>query len=88
MFKHCFASVRPFYSNLLERFEDLDLPAESRDEESDDDGEVEFSNLQELWPNDEHVSNVCDIVNPCSNLESLGLCGMQYIDGDLLKWTP
>jgi hypothetical protein len=30
MFKHCFASVRPFYSNSLERFEDLILPAESR----------------------------------------------------------
>lgn len=58
------------------------------DEDSDGDGEVEFSNLQELWPNDGHVSNVCDIVNRCSNLESLGLCGTQYIDGDLLKWTP
>jgi len=57
-----------------------------RREESD--GFVPRSNLQQQYPNPDHMKAVCNIVDRCTFLESLGLAATHHLDCDLLNWTP
>jgi hypothetical protein len=58
------------------------------DEDGDGDEGFPFSNLQEQYLNTEHAHGIFDIVARCPNLESLGLSGTQFLDGNLLDWKP
>ncbi|TVY43157.1 hypothetical protein LOCC1_G004641 [Lachnellula occidentalis] len=58
------------------------------DEDGDNDEEVSFSNLQQQYPNVEHAHGLFDIVEKCGNLQHLSIKGSQFLDGNLLHWTP
>ncbi|KAF2688141.1 hypothetical protein K458DRAFT_175749 [Lentithecium fluviatile CBS 122367] len=59
-----------------------------RDSYGDGDEDVEFSNLQKLYPNEEYINALYSIVNRCPNLNSLGLSATQHLDGDPLSGIP
>jgi hypothetical protein len=59
------------------------------DDEGDDGDEyVPLSNLQEQYPNEQYMLDVCTLVGRCHNLESLGLHATHYLDLDTLDWQP
>ncbi|TVY43784.1 hypothetical protein LSUB1_G003483 [Lachnellula subtilissima] len=58
------------------------------DEDDDNDGNFPFSNLQQQYPNVEHAHILFNIVEKCGNLKHLRIAGTQFLDGNLLHWTP
>ena len=54
------------------------------DDGLDGDENHPFSNVQLQFPNEDHFSGICGLVNKCKGLESLGLVGTQRIDLDAL----
>lgn len=52
------------------------------------DGGYPPSNLQEQYPNAKFAHGVFDIVDKCTNLDTLGIWGSHILDGNLLEWKP
>ncbi|PVI04675.1 hypothetical protein DM02DRAFT_611299 [Periconia macrospinosa] len=57
---------------------------------ANDDGDEDFppSNLQEKYPNEDYMDNICEFIGRCTNLESLGLRATHYLDLQGLVWKP
>lgn len=61
----------------------------AEDEEGDmGDDDCPLSNLQEQYPNENYMDDICSLVGRCSNLVSLGLHATHYLDLDELDWKP
>ena len=58
------------------------------DEVDENDGALPFSNLQQQYPNVVHAHILFTIVEKCGNLQHLRIAGTQFLDGNLLQWTP
>jgi hypothetical protein len=58
------------------------------DEDSDEDEDMPYSNLQTRYPNTDHMAGLCTYVSRCHNLKCLGLVGTQCIDLSSLDWQP
>ncbi|KAF2651542.1 hypothetical protein K491DRAFT_781776 [Lophiostoma macrostomum CBS 122681] len=54
----------------------------------DGDEYVPLSNLQQEYPNEEYMPDVCRLIGRCHNLESLGLDATHYLALDTLNWRP
>lgn len=56
--------------------------------DSEGDEEHPFSNLQNRFANTAYMRDMCELINRCCNLESLGLHCTQSMSLDFLDWQP
>ena len=58
------------------------------DSDSDGDEDYPFPNLQREFPNTAYMHDMCELINRCRNLESLGLIGTQCVSLEGLDLRP